>query len=215
MTDLEERIRQKQVERLPISRGGVLLNDLATRHPNLADEILEEHEARKFVSALGASVPSSYGATSGPAAPKELRRPQSTSKSSIGRKQKKSLTPTANSPVLRAIGSDLIFDVEDDSSPSPGYVRPQETASNPWRDPAGKPVKEQPPTFSAKQRFRLEPESICAAGHHEMWTEIKPIGTGYTLSQSVLSNRFQEERDSRQESRSDPGIYIISAPDTR
>jgi len=187
MTDLEERIRQKQVERLPVSRGDVLLNNLENRHPNLADEILEEHEARKFVSALGTSVPSSYGATSVPAASVESRLPQSKSKSSIGRKQKKSLTPTANSPVLRATGSDLIFDMEDDldaSSPSPRYVRPQETASNPWRDAAGKTLTEQPPTLSAKQRFRLEPESLSAAGNHETWTEINTIGTGYTLSQS-------------------------------
>jgi hypothetical protein len=182
MADLEERVREKQVERLPISRGQVLLHDLASRYPNLEDEISEEHEARQFVSALGTSLPSSFGAFSIPATLVDARHPTSKAKLSSGKKGKKSVTP-ASSPLLRAVGSDLIFDMEDDwdaASPSARHVRPQEPAPNLWRDSTGKPLKEQPPVFKPNQRFRLEPESVTAAGNHQTWTEVKTPGRGYS-----------------------------------
>jgi hypothetical protein len=57
-------VREKQVERLPISRGEVLLHDLAARYPNLENDILKEHEARRFTANLGTSLASSFGRTS-------------------------------------------------------------------------------------------------------------------------------------------------------
>lgn len=185
MADLEQRIREKQVERLPISRGAVLLQDLSARYPNLEDEILEEHEARQFVSPLGTSLPSPLGAVGMTTTSVDSRHPPSKSKSSTGRKQKKSLTPTKNSPVLRAMGSDLILDMNDDwdaTSPTTRTVRLQDTVSNPWRDATGKPLEEQPPHYSANQRFRLQPESISAHAKQETWIEVKTSAKGYSLA---------------------------------
>src|SRR5208282_5904134 len=104
MADLEVRVRAKQVERLPISRGEILLHDLAARYPNLNDDILQELEARRFTAAPGTSLASSFGGTSLPSPPVELKHsPKS------GRRGRKSVTPIARSPSLRP-ASDLIFD---------------------------------------------------------------------------------------------------------
>ena len=181
MSDLEVRVREKQVERLPISRGEVLLHDLATRYPNLEDDILQEHEARQFTSTLGTSLASSHGASSLPSTPVDLKH--HTGKGSLGRRTRKSVTPIANSPVLRPT-SDLIFDMDDDldmGTPSvkPGRPHPP-TSANPWRDVNGKPLKEQPPMFSANQRFRIVPESIAAdVSGLEAWAEVKTPSKGY------------------------------------
>src|SRR5277367_1437852 len=187
MSDLEVRVREKQVERLPISRGEVLLHDLAARYPNLGDDILQEHEARQFTSTLGTSLASSHGASSLPSTPVDQKH--ANTKGSLGRKTRRSVTPVANSPVLRPT-SDLIFDMDDDldmGSPSIKPGRPHgPTCANPWRDVNGKPLKEQHPVFSANQRFRIVPESVAAdpAGH-EVWSEVKTPSKGYHLWRTI------------------------------
>lgn len=180
MSDLEVRVREKQVERLPISRGEILLHDLAARYPNLEDDILQEHEARQFTSVLGTSLASSHGASSLPSTPVDLKHVNS--KGSLGRRTRRSVTPVTNNPVLRP-ASDLIFDMDDDldmGSPSVKPGRPHApTNANPWRDVSGKPLKEQPPAFSANQQFRLVPESVAAdVSGHEAWSEVKTPSKG-------------------------------------
>ena len=181
MADLEDCVRAKQIERLPISKGEILLSDLASRYPELENDIQEEHEARQFVSALGTSPPSSFPGTSLPNAPMEAKH--TTSRTSTGKKGKRSAVPITHSPLLRPTGSDLIFDMDDDpelgeNSPTVRFSRPDERdgAKNPWRDVSGKPLKEQPPTFSPNQRFRVGPESV-SAGPGE-WSQVKTPGRG-------------------------------------
>ena len=175
MTDLETRVREKQVERLPISRGEVLLRDLATRYPNLEDDILQEHEARQFTAAPSTSLASSFGGTSLPSAPVELKH----STKSSGRR----ITTVARSPLLPP-ASDLIFDMDDlDGNPPVKHVHPERPtyqAMNPWRDANGKPLKEQPPVFKSDQKFRVVPESLSAdLNGREAWSEVRPSGQGY------------------------------------
>src|SRR5271170_4833684 len=184
MSDLEVRVREKQVDRLPISRGEILLHDLAARYPNLEDDILQEHEARQFTSVLGTSLASSHGASSLPSTPVDLK--YANTKGSLGRRTRRSVTPVTNSPLLRPT-SDLIFDMDDDldmGSPSvkPGRPHAPPASVNPWRDVNGKPLKEQPPTFSAKQQFRIVPESLTADVYgHEAWSEVKIPSKAYDL----------------------------------
>lgn len=184
MSDLEVRVREKQVERLPISRGEVLLHDLAARYPNLEDDIIQEHEARQFTSVLGTSFASSHGASSLPSMPVDFKH--HTGKGSLGRRTRKSVTPVTNSPVLRPT-SDLIFDMDDDldmGSPSvkPGRPHALPTNENPWRDVNGKPLKEQPPTFTTKQQFQIVSESVAAdVKGHEAWSDVKTPSKGYDL----------------------------------
>ena len=188
MADLEVRVREKQVERLPISRGEVLLHDLASRYPNLEDDILQEHEARQFTVVLGTSLSSSFGGTSVPSTPMEGRNPSS--RPSSGKKGKRAATPVASSPLIRPMPSDMIFDMDDDLDINQGspamkqtrLVEAQGEARNPWRDASGKPLKEQPPTFSSNQKFRVMPESVSADlnGHgHEGWSAVKTPAKGY------------------------------------
>ena len=186
MADLEVRVREKQVERLPISRGEVLLHYMATRYPNLEDDILEEHAARRFTAAPSMLLASSLGEKNDPSKPEEQKR---STKSSV-RRRRKSLTAVAKSPSLRA-APDLIFDMDDDldGSPPAKLVRPEGLADqtkNPWRDANGKPLKEQPPAFTSNQRFRVVPESLSAdLNRHETWSEVRPSGKGYVSSFSV------------------------------
>jgi hypothetical protein len=187
MADLEVRVREKQIERLPISRGEVLLHDLAARYPELEDDIREEREARQFISNLGTSLSSSFGGTSLPSTPIDCRQPAS--RTSSGRKGKRSVTPVANSPLLRPVPSDMIFDMDDDldvsyGSPVVKPVRPADTqvgsTPNPWRDASGKPLKEQPTILSSNQRFRVLPESVSAdLNGRETWSEVKTPAKGY------------------------------------
>jgi len=189
MSDLEIRVREKQVERLPISRGEILLHDLASRYPNLEDDILQEHEARQFTAVLGTSLSSSFGGgTSVPSTPMEWRNPSS--RPSSGKKGKRVVTPVASSPLIRPMPSDMIFDMDDYldiSQGSPGMKQTKSVAGhgeakNPWRDASGKPLKEQPPLFSSNQKFRVMPESVSADlnGHHghEGWSEVKTPAKG-------------------------------------
>lgn len=175
MMDLEFRLREKQVERLPISKGEVLLHDLVSRYPNLEDDILQEHEARQFVAHLGISLASSLGTTSGPSTPTESKHP--VPKSSMERKTRKSDTPAISSPNLHPSTSDLIFDMDDDldvtyASPSMKYVNPVE--KNPWRDVNGRPLKEQPPNFSPGQRFRVSSD----LNGDRRWSEVRTSTKG-------------------------------------
>jgi hypothetical protein len=183
MSDLEVRVRLKQVERLPISRGEILLHDLASRYPNLEDDILQEHEARQFTSVLGTSLSSSLGGTSLPSTPVEWRNPSS--KPSSGKKGKRVITPVASSPLIRPTPSDMIFDMDDDldisqASPAMKQIKSTEVtgeAKNPWRDASGKPLKEQPPVFISNQKFRLVPGSVSAdlnGQSHEGLSDVKP-----------------------------------------
>ena len=184
MRDLEVRVREKQVERLPISRGEVLLRDIAARYPNLENDILEEHEARRFISVFGTSLAAQRGASSLPSTSVDLK--YSNAKGSLERKTRRSFTPATNSPVLRPT-SDLIFEMDyelDMGGPSvkPGRPHPPSNA-NPWRDVNGKPLKEQPLTLSANQEFRIVPESLAAdINGHEAWLEIKTPARGYIPS---------------------------------
>lgn len=178
MTDLETRVREKQVERLPISRGEVLLSDLAARHPNLEEDILEEHEARQFIAAPSTSSASSLGGTSLPSAPVELKH----SAKSSGRRRP-GVTTVARSPLLRP-ASDLMFDMDDlDGIPAVNHVHPERPTyqtMNPWRDANGKPLKEQPPAFKSNQKFRVIPESLSAdLSGGEGWLEVRPSGQAY------------------------------------
>jgi hypothetical protein len=192
MADLEAEVRKKQVERLPISKGEVLLRNLATRHPNLEDDIQEEHNARQFIANLGTPLASSLGGMSSPSTPIDLKNPPSNS--STGKKSRRRAASITYSPILRP-ASDLIFDMDDDleitqrSSPIIKQVRPNENRDkNLWRDASGKPLKEQPPSFSSNQRFRILPDSLSAnLDAQEGWCEIKPPGKGY-LSVSAFSN---------------------------
>jgi hypothetical protein len=187
MEDLEVRIREKQIERLPISRGEVLLHDLAARYPELEDDIQQEREARQFTSNLGTSLSSSFGGTSLPSTPIDWRQP--TSRPSSGRKGKRSVTPIANSPLLRPVPSDMIFDMDDDldvsyGSPVVKPARPADTQAgstpNPWRDASGKPLKEQPIILSSNQRFRVLPQSVSTdLNVRETWSEVKVSAKGY------------------------------------
>ena len=187
MTDLEVRIREKQVERLPISRGEVLLHDLVARYPNLEDDLLQEREARQFASVFGTSLSSSFGGTSQPSTPVDWRQP--ISRPSTGKKGRRSATPAVNSPILRPVPSDMIFDMDDDlevsyGSPVGKTVRPADmqagSAPNPWRDINGKPLREQPPMLSSNQRFRVLPESVSAdINGRETWSEVKSSVKGY------------------------------------
>ena len=178
MEDLEVRVRAKQVERLPISRGEILLSDLAARYPTLEEEIQEEREARQFASALGTSLPSSISGSSVPSTPLDWKRPPS--RPSTGKKGKKGVPSATNSPVLRPTASDLMFDMDDLDAPPP----PQETKrspivgrdvpeANPWRDVHGKPLKEQPPVFTPNQKFRVLHESVSAVNDGQQgWSEV-------------------------------------------
>ena len=173
MSDLEVRVRAKQVERLPISKGEVLLSDLTCRYPNLEEEIREEHEARQFIANLGMSFSSPNPGTSVPTTPVDPRN--SSSKASGGKKGKRSAT---NSPLLRPGGSDLIFDMDDDldvghGSPMVRHTRSTETKSL-WRDVNGRPLKEQPPVLSSSQRFNVMSDSISAEiSEQDNWSEVK------------------------------------------
>jgi hypothetical protein len=85
----------------------------------------------------------------------------------------------------------MIFDMDDDldisqASPAMKQTKSVEAshgeAKNPWRDASGKPLKEQPSTFSSNQKFRVMPESVSADlnGHgHDVWSEIKTPAKGY------------------------------------
>jgi hypothetical protein len=165
MNDLEVRIREKQVDRLPISRGEVLLSDLSSRYPSLALDIEEEHEARQFYTALPNSLPSSLGATSVPNTPLDAKRPPS--RPSTGKKAKRGNLSATNSPLLRAQNSDLIFDMDDldvATTTVKHVVKGEDVVEEPWRDINGKPLKVQPPTFSANQKFRLFHEPVGVNG---------------------------------------------------
>jgi hypothetical protein len=185
MSDLEIRLREKQVERLPISKGEVLLSDLAARFPNLEDDIQQEHEARQFSVAPGTSLPSSFGGSL-PSTPMEWKH--SSSRPSSGKKGRKNAT-LVKSPVIRPATSDLIFDMDDDievgqGSPVVKHGKPpgkQPEVRNPWRDVNGKPLKEQPPVFSSDHRFRVLPESIAAVDDQESWSVVNTPGKGYGL----------------------------------
>jgi hypothetical protein len=188
MADLEVRLREKQVERLPVSKGEVLLSDLAARYPNLEDDIQQEHEARQFSAALGTSLPSSLGGSL-QSTPTEWKN--SSSRPSSGKKGRKNATPV-RSPVIRPATSDLIFDMDDDldvgqGSPVVKQVRPsgKQSGGNPWRDTSGKPLKEQPPVFSSHQRFRVLPESISAVDGQDPWSVVKTPGKGYCFLLSI------------------------------
>lgn len=183
MSDFEIVIRRKQIERLPISRGEVLLTDLAARYPNLEDDILQEREARQFTSLLGTSLSSSFGGQSLPSTPLDFRN-RDTPKPGSGRRNRKSATPVTRSPVLRPApgSSDLIFDMDDDleqgsplvktSRPTPASL--PEQGRNPWRDVNGRPLKEQPPNFTANQRFKVLPESVSTGTNgNDGWSEVK------------------------------------------
>lgn len=189
IADLEIRVREKQVERLPISRGEILLHDLASRYPNLEDDILQEHEARQFTAVLGTSLSSSFGGgTSLPSTPMDFRNP--TSRPSSGKKGKRVATPVVSSPLIRPVPSDMIFDMDDDLDISQGSPALKQTnsmeshggeAKNPWRDASGRPLKEQPPVFSSNQKFRVMHESVSADlnGYgHEGWSEAKTPAKG-------------------------------------
>ena len=184
IADLEVRVRERQVERLPISKGEILLHDLAARYPDLEDDILQEHEARQFTANFSTSLPSSFGTTTGPSTPIEAKH--APSKSSIGRKGRRSATLTANSPNLRPLASDLIFDMDDDldvrrGSPSGKHVSPVERLEKTlWRDVNGKPLKDQPPTFLPAQRFRILPESVSTdLNGTNGWCEVEASGKTY------------------------------------
>ena len=113
------------------------------------------------------SLSSSFGGTSLPSTPVELKH----SPKSSGRRGRKSVTPVARSPLLRP-ASDLIFDMDDDLDGSPlvKHVRPERPAAqakNPWRDVNGKPLKEQPPTFDVESKISsCSRESFCGS----QWT---------------------------------------------
>jgi hypothetical protein len=177
MSDLEVRVREKQVERLPISKGEVLLRDLATKYPNLENDILEEREAKRFIPNLGTSLSSPYVMTSVPTTPIESKHPSS--KTSSSKKARRSAT---NSPLLRPGGSDLIFDMDDDldvshGSPTVRHSHPpvrSTEATNLWRDVNGRPLKDQPPVFSSHQRFNIMSASISAdITEQDNWNEVK------------------------------------------
>jgi hypothetical protein len=197
MSDLEMRIREKQIERLPISKGEFLLRDLAARHPNLEDDILEEHEARRFVAILGASCASSYGGTKNVLSPIELKHPNS--KPSTAKKGKRNARSATNSPILQP-SSDLIFDMDDDlnvsqESPSIRHVRPAEQAKNPWRDVNGKPLREQPLALSPNQKFRIMPQSISSdVNGHDGWSEVKASDKWFVrflvITESIASGKL-------------------------
>src|ERR1700737_2695913 len=181
MADLEIHLRKKQVERLPISKGDILLSDLALRYPNLLDDIQQEHEARRFTAAPGTSLPSS--SRSLPSKPMEWKHP----KLSSGKKSKKSATPV-QSPIIQPAGSDLIFDMDDDldmhGSPVVKTARPSgkgDTTKNLWRDGSGRPLKEQPLNFAVGRRFRVLPENISATEDQEQWSVVKTPGKGYLV----------------------------------
>jgi hypothetical protein len=187
IVELEERIRAKQVERLPISKGEVLLHGLSLRNPYLEEDILEEHEARQFYYPLAGSLTSS-SAVDGmnvPSTPVHGKRPPS--RPSTGKAKRVSVDSSAtNSPVLQPVKSDLTFDMDGDGealSASPSAAKLARIAEvvvieNPWRDANGKPLKEQ--SSSANQKLRPDPDGP------DGWSEVRKMSKGYALDIDVI-----------------------------
>ena len=199
MADLETAIRKSQIERLPISKGEVLLQDLACRYPNLEHDMLEEHEARKFISNLGTSFPSSTAGISMPSPLIDWKHPSS--KSSIGKSGKRSAARVSISPNSRPTVSDFIFDMDYDieAGSASRAIHPSEKVDkNPWRDVIGKPLKEQPSSYAVNQRFRVFSESLSTDlnrrdGSSEIKTPDKrwqcsDVGSNCVASESLRQN---------------------------
>jgi inhibitor of Bruton tyrosine kinase len=93
-----------------------------------------------------------------------------------------------------------MFDMDDlDGSPLVKHVRPQisDETKNPWRDVKGKPLKEQPPTYSSNQRFRIAHESLSAdLNGNETWSEARTPGKGYVLSFTTSDHSKREDTKS-------------------
>ncbi|KAK9237790.1 hypothetical protein V1525DRAFT_419148 [Lipomyces kononenkoae] len=70
MVDVEKVVREKQVEKLPISKSGLLLELLEERNPSLADARRKERD--RLVNVFGTSLPSSYGSLPSSSLPSSL-----------------------------------------------------------------------------------------------------------------------------------------------
>ncbi|KAJ8099254.1 hypothetical protein POJ06DRAFT_131589 [Lipomyces tetrasporus] len=132
MADLEKVVREKQIEKLPISKSGLLLELLEERNPSLTEARRKERD--RLVSVFGTSLPSSYGSLRQSSLPSSLtgnpfdRRPHESGSASGGhvhirrrrRSSKEASTASQTvSPVLRPSNppSDFIFDMEDEPEP--------------------------------------------------------------------------------------------------
>ncbi|KAK9376121.1 uncharacterized protein V1513DRAFT_440779, partial [Lipomyces chichibuensis] len=135
MGDLEKVVREKQIEKLPISKSGLMLDLLEERHPSLTEARRKERD--RLVSGFGTSLPSSYVSVQQSSLPSPLngkafdRRPSESGSASGGnglhhhhrrRRRSSKEAPTSTqtvSPMLRHSSqpADFIFDMEDEPEP--------------------------------------------------------------------------------------------------
>ncbi|KAK7207191.1 hypothetical protein BZA70DRAFT_6240 [Myxozyma melibiosi] len=133
LQDLEKTVRQKQLEKLPVSKSGILLQLLEERNPALGearqkekDRLVQTFESSSLPSSYGGSLPQSFSSSftkSGIAA--EFRdhgssHNQKSTQRRGSREQSGSAVP--QSPVMTATivqSNDFIFDMDDELSSTP------------------------------------------------------------------------------------------------
>ncbi|KAK9239107.1 hypothetical protein V1525DRAFT_62991 [Lipomyces kononenkoae] len=136
MVDLEKVVREKQVEKLPISKSGLLLELLEERNPSLAEARRKERD--HLVSVFGTSLPLSYGSLPSSSLPSSFtgrafdRRPSEGGGATAGHgfqpqnhrrrrrsSKERSIATQPVSPILRPSNppSEFIFDMEDEPEP--------------------------------------------------------------------------------------------------